>query len=265
MKLLFPTDFSSTAKNAIDNTIKIFNNKELEVNAIHTYEVASYGASSSFTNIHDLILKEAQKSMTELKDSLSQKDKVSFKSMIEYGGVIIGVKNEVRAHDYDLLVLGTNGADSLSDKWIGTNAMMMSVKADVSSLIIPQEYEYNNEEFQINIALNPDRDYTNELFYKLKYLFGSTSFRLLFVCKNDNYTMEELEAKFVKLSENFDLTVEKVVDEKPIRGINSLLEGHKNELLVLMPNKFSFLDGLFHKSISSQITKMAKTPILVLK
>ncbi len=107
-KILFPTDFSKNADNALDYAIDYVNQIKGHLTVVHIYNTP--GTTGSFVNVDAFMRKEAFQHMVEIVNKLQTKltKGVTFDRLVEGGSPIPTIAQ--KAAQYDLVIMGTQGA-----------------------------------------------------------------------------------------------------------------------------------------------------------
>lgn len=139
-KILVPTDFSDHAKNAIEHGINLANRFGSVLTLYHAYNVPS--STGSFLSVKSFIEKEAEREMLDLLQHTEQKllQQTKVNSVVIQYDTIRGIVKIAEKEQYDLIVMGTQGATGLREIFFGsvTNGVLKQAKTPL--LAIPREY-----------------------------------------------------------------------------------------------------------------------------
>ncbi|MDP6907884.1 MAG: universal stress protein [Flavobacteriales bacterium] len=141
--ILIPTDFSKNAVKAARYALKVFGNKA-NYTLLNTYEVPHSGATMLIT-IADILEKDSLQLLQEAKAGLA-KDFPELEGKIEILAKMGAPDNVIEKltdrDDYDMVVMGTQGATGLKGALVGSVASktMESVKCPV--IAVPESVEF---------------------------------------------------------------------------------------------------------------------------
>jgi nucleotide-binding universal stress UspA family protein len=120
--ILFTTDFSESSAQALQIALSFFPDQTLHV--LHAFQMPQAGATSgqerqieSFRQTHEMELGEFLGSMVLPEDARQRLVK-----LVEFGPPAQLVREYVRDHDADLVVLGTRGRGSILEALLGSTA-----------------------------------------------------------------------------------------------------------------------------------------------
>lgn len=139
-KILVPTDFSTYAQNALNYAIELAKEMNAAIHLLHTYVVHS--SADMLISIERYIREDTEKMM---QDHIKWIDKEwpehpKIVSKIIKGNsipVIAGVSN-----DYDLVVMGTQGASKFKDIFLGSTTSGVCKATETPVLAIPENSIY---------------------------------------------------------------------------------------------------------------------------
>ncbi len=173
------------------------------------------------------------------------------------------------ANQYDLLVLGTNGADDYYQLLFGSNAFHVIEKAKCPVIVVPQGYAYSPLRSMV-YAYDPD---TNPIFLidQLKKLVNplGTVVRVLHIAEDKPST--ETDRKMTIMKEAIAARTPKSMfwsfdfqyAEDVAWGLDHYMKTHGGNILALSFHHRSLLTKLFTQNVVKQITMTAEYPLFV--
>jgi len=265
-KILCPTDFSETASNAIAYAAKLCQ----RINA----ELTLFNVQSVFSLPPDEVIKGsylATEIIREKLDTISYQVMDVFKISCTYEVEASNQNLETlianRGVGYDLIVMGTNGADDYYQFFFGSRSYEVAKKSSVPVLLIPTGYLY--QEIDLT-AFAFDYEYELEVpMVQVTDWLTITKSKIIVVQIKDHYTREtELSSKQVvertKLRNNsIDLLFDTVYSDYVGQGIHDYVTNSKVDVLALCSIHHSFITTLFQKSVINKLTATADYPILI--
>lgn len=144
--ILFPTDFSDYAANAVLYAIDFAKKFGSKVTVIHVLSPPTYAVTPEFnvdlTKIQKQVEAASRGRVDELTERLS-KEGIEVESLIEIGSPFAEIVKCARAKDVDLIVLSTHGHGAVKHMLLGSTAEKIVRKAPCPVLTIRHpEHEF---------------------------------------------------------------------------------------------------------------------------
>lgn len=273
--ILLPTDFSNNAWNAICYALEFFKTEKCEFQILHTYTPTFYRmdylmGGPTFSAIPDKGVDIAQagldKTLVDIKLKFNN-PKHTFKTLSAFNTLTNEILELSETKDFDLIVMGTQGATGAKAIFLGTNTVHVIRKSKIPILVVPVGYEFK----EINSIIFPT-DY--------EQLYQDKDLKLLINLSNTH----NAKLTILHVKEEYDLVDEQKVNKKALmdyfininpdfveeRGklmpeaIRTYIEEHQSGLLVMMSRKHSFLERLTVKSNVDFIGYHTTIPFLVI-
>jgi nucleotide-binding universal stress UspA family protein len=260
-RILFPTDFSDSAHNALTFAGQYVKQNNGELVLYHAYGVLEPEYLENTIDKLDALARDVRSSY-----------EISCRTIVEptLGGVSKHINNV--AERYDLVIMGTKGADSFLQMLQGSNAYNTILKADAPFLIIPLRFTGT-----VIADLVYAYDYAKEqrlpmqqLLPFLKALDNSKSLTILRVLEN------EIGSNLESVVETLSIPLQGVkggleirFDSLPVSTlgiastINHYMANRNATALCLCTQRRKFFEHLFHKSIIKEISSLADYPLFV--
>jgi nucleotide-binding universal stress UspA family protein len=273
--ILFPTDFSKNAAHAARYAGMLAKLYDANLVLLHVHNVPmvpqsniSYGVSSAISLNEKGVLEDLKVFTKQfINDSHLPADRIT--QRVAYGFVaeiILEIANSIKA---DMIVMGTQGASDMMDKWLGTHAQEVMKTAECPVFAIPKNVsiEYPQRilyaaDFKLDEILA-----TKKLLYLAKPL--GVSCKIIHIHENFEpnighiveETIKELEEKF----KHEDVTVQQFNREDIIEGLEAYIKTYKPDILAMAFHEKSFLSNIFDTSITRHFIQEAKLPMLTFK
>jgi nucleotide-binding universal stress UspA family protein len=271
-KLLVPTDFSDTAKNAARFAVQMAaDTGNAKVILIHVSDKIAGGSDGSPLTEDDddrrVILSQA---LSQLKEELQPYGNVPMEFDIEKGTSLVDTLSRyVRHQAIDMVIMGITGATRLEQIFMGSNALEMAYESVCPVLIVPPDAQYRKIKNVVLACDFKDVDITiPEAPLKATLDLFKPSLHVVnvdhehYVELSDEYKAEraKLEAMlqgyapefyFIRQYDFFD-AISQFVADKDI------------DLLVVTPKKHSFLSGLFKTSHTKKLAYHSHIPIVAI-
>ncbi|CAN5604267.1 universal stress protein [soil metagenome] len=140
--ILFPTDFSDLAENALNTAIAMCKRHNAMLHLLHVVEnqflVAPSDVSISAVYVIPELEQSAEENMTALRDRIKMNHTITkLETYIEYGTAANAIRKKALEFNCDLIVMGTHGASGFREFFIGSNAYSLIKITTVPVLTVP--------------------------------------------------------------------------------------------------------------------------------
>jgi nucleotide-binding universal stress UspA family protein len=273
--ILFPTDFSKNASHAASYACMLAKlyNANLVLLHVHNIPMVPQNHSSievkSAISEHEKTAKEDLKLFTEKCILESNLNFDRFIQRVEYGFPAEKIVEIAAAIKADMIVMGTQGASNLLDKWIGTIAEDVIKKAQCPVFTIPKNAHIESPNTIIYAADFKENEIlaTEKLLYLAKPL-GITC-QVLHIQEDINSTLElitdEKIREFDEIFKNEKLTIKRIHHSNVIEGLKDYIETNKPDVLAMAIHEKSFWYNIFNTSITKYFIQEAELPMLTFK
>ncbi|XCF06983.1 universal stress protein [Tamlana crocina] len=263
-KILFPTDFSPAAHKAFAYAISIAKKADSRVDVIHVYPEPGKG-------------KELYMDPKELRDGRKMFQKDMKKKMAEFikpydanaiGSQVVFPSDETTNkiiefsdHKYDLIIMGTKGERNALNKIMGSITTKTMMNAHCPVLAVPTDTEIKDlKTITYSTSLKEKDDTFLKSLSEFADLFGASIEYLHVVDNSENQAIANLKAKGLSADSS---NVHLVKNTSVLNGVDDFLKEHQTDVLALFIPKRTFLDKLFHKSVTKKLTFYAGIPLFV--
>lgn len=267
-KILCPVDFTDVSANGMEYASHL-------AKALHARLTLLYVRTSIWPEAVQL-KNESSKSNEEIQSSLTL-----FKGEVqkEFGidcdyhieTTTDTLENTVAsfAKQYDLVVMGTNGADNTYQYVFGTNTFQVIEQSKCPIIVVPQGCAYQPID-KIIYAYDPD---TNPIFLidQLKELSSSldTQIRVVHIAEakpSDEvaHKMEILrDAVKARASRSFDWSFDFQYSKDVWWALDQYMVANKGSMLALSFHHRSLIEKLFNEDVIEKVTMVADYPVYV--
>lgn len=267
MRIVVPTDFSSTAK--IGSLYAVEFAKQIKADLVLLHVLPSLGptlGTVSTSHLKEDMVAWAQGELKSLTEELKTDD-VSIKYQIAYGASVQDViETFTITHAVDLIIMSSKGASGLKRILLGSNTVGVINNCSTPVIVIPER-----------VAVC----HTHTLIYAsdLKYLVREVKYIIPYANALDAiikiihvpvvHDQEQLDSEILindlMLQTGFQKFKFQVINGEDIAtAIEQYTDENTGELLVMFTHHVNFLDQLFSKSITREIAWHNKTPLLVI-
>lgn len=272
-KILVPTDFSAIAANAYRFAQRLALKEEAEITVIHAHH-PSFDYSNPYL---DLPAQEFEQVKKELLNNFMGEHTLPSKT----GGVVTLPKAELRigfaaeeitraAKEADIVIMGTTGEGNLLEKVFGSVSTYVASHANCPVLLIPGNCSCRDFS---NIVYASNHQPADEVM--LKQVVGMIDIEPASVhfvhvdvdeVEGDNYEIRKAAFKDTMQTEMPGVGINEVsigCDDVQ-KGIISYAEDNNADLIVMATSHRSFLERMFHKSVTKEAVFHTTIPLMVL-
>lgn len=277
MKLLIPTDFSTTSENAYVYALKLAEKLGATVNVLHIYEVLEVHSwieeAMDMNQLNEKITLgefEKYKEQTELLKRIAKENnlddiEVNF-TLKEGDDVVQAIVDEADAIHADMIVMGTAGQHGLAEMFFSTTAAKVMEHAKCPVYIVPHTASYRGIE---NIAVTLQyKSGELELIEKALALAGHLKAHLhclhvdVYDPEKIKLRKEEYEKAFahqpgISFHTHYELDTEK--------GILDYMKQHQMDVIVMRVHHQSLFRELFSHSLAKRIAYHTDIPLIALQ
>lgn len=264
MKILVPIDFSECSINAYQYALDLALETRADVTIFHASHQLSTVSNNMMIRVDDIVMEEAERGIEQLKlNSIHLPVRISH--TISVGLANDEIKKITSEKDYDLIVMGTTGSSGLEDKLIGTITSNLIRMVNKPILVVPEKAKYNpNNPILVSVDIDDNKEIN---FSPLKnILTKNNKLNIFYVSDKRANKIEEKDINYLEQHLNdYPHDYKFKHNDDVIKSINDELNTHEYNLVVTFNKKYSFFEGLFHKSISKNLALHSKTPLLIIK
>ncbi|WMJ72285.1 universal stress protein [Cytophagaceae bacterium ABcell3] len=270
--ILFPTDFSVNAENAMEYAVQLADRYKASLLLFHSFHMPVIRTDVPLEEMEkqvDLAEKEAKKKLQQMQQSIQKKfPDLSSMIVVRRGFTVENIINLLDEQYIDMIVMGTKGASGIKEIVLGSITGDVIAKAECPVLAIPEDAKYRpfkNMAYAVDHN-NPDCEPLSYL-VKLALSFDAEA-KLVSVLEDgdiqNDKIKEELKSKVAEQVNYASIKVEIVSDKDVLHGINKYVEENHPDLLVMATRKKSLLDKLFKGSLTKKMAFHTHLPLLAL-
>lgn len=268
--LLVPSDFSTSAENALQYAVAMAKEYKFEVYLYHVVQLSAPSVSHIvYVDDFSALVKDTEKKMQERVSSLAfEHPEVQFSSKVESGLLLDSINDMCAAINPVAIVMGITGEGNAIDKMIGSNAVLAMKNLNTPLLIIPHN-TFFTPVTKICMACDLKNVLTATPLASIKAftkLFRANLHILNVDFQNRHYTAEtpdELE-NLEYILEDIQHEMHFIEHENVQDAISDFVDQNKMDMLIMIPKKHSFFESLFHKSQTKEMVYHSHVPILAL-
>lgn len=270
-KILFPTDFSSTANNALVYALKMADNQNASLIVLHAYEMPVISATANPVMIQDVYKTIELSNFENFKDQVplirdiakeNDLDHVPMQFILEEGFLNSILKRCVESENIDLVVMGTNGNSGFDKKILGSNTTNAIGSLDIPVLSVPHDAVYDNiTSVGFSTLFNTSDQKTLNKLIPIAERFGAV-IKCVHIATAKNKVSEAVIANW---KENYaDKPIEfYIVESNDIeKAIFEFIDIENIDLLVSVTRNRGFFEKLFTSSLTKKLSYHTYVPVL---
>jgi nucleotide-binding universal stress UspA family protein len=273
--ILFPTDFSDTARHASEYAGMLARRLGANIVLLHTYMIpmaTEFQVPYDVAGFDEISRKSAEERLQEFKTSLIERtglapDRIS--RMIEFGNISDKIVEVAKNINANMIVMGTKGADTVLDRWIGTNAQAVMRTAECPVWIVPQNspieypqkvmYAADFEEDEV-AATQKVLDIIEPLEVFCKVIHVNE-----YIDLNSRQKVKETVNSLKSEFEYDDVFIRNIDRSDVIEGLESYIETFRPDVLAMAIHEKSLLNKIFEPSITKHFVQGAKLAMLTFR
>lgn len=270
-KILFPTDFSDAAHNAFVHALKWAKLVQGELVLLHSFELPIYDNQffpENYIAIYDSVeLSEFEMFKDEIPKlrAIAEKehlDKIKMSHRLKQGDLVSNIKETIKEESIDYVVMGTSGATGWESFLMGTNATSVVTDAGIPVYCVPSDASFQNiNTIGFTTRFRSKDKKALELVLKLAHK-AKAKVKCLYVKTSDSDVSKATIAEWKEeyKSEPIDFFI--IEDDDVQAIITDFIMYKEVDLLIMLPYKRGFFEGLFHTSLTKKLATDFEIPIL---
>ncbi|WPP49793.1 universal stress protein [Catalinimonas niigatensis] len=273
-RILVPTDFSTTANNALIYALAFAQEVDAEVFILHAYQLPvppSYHYPVGYYEAvnPEQFKREADKRMGELRHDFLYAPKVTYECITHLGPATDSIESMAIEKNVDLIIMGTRKAEG-AKAWFGSVTTDTVKHSKYPVLTIPQDAQFvRPKKIVLATSLVRFNHFDLEVLDTLKtiaQLFEADIDILHVHPENKEYSQEQTNFRetlcyYLGVTTCFNYTTHEDVNE----GIQQYLDKNEVDMLVMLPQHHGLLDQLIHASKTKYMIFHTQKPLLALK
>jgi nucleotide-binding universal stress UspA family protein len=272
--ILVPTDFSACADNAFEYALNICAALNGSLTVLHAQQVPILDGQVDVSmperlEAIDQEIADRLKEYTEKSDRFArEKGKaIPLTTMSEDGFVTEQILKVGVPADYDFMVMGTKGATGLAAVLMGSITSTVITKTHIPVLVIPDGAKFNDIKL---IVYASDFEEMDRLWLKDLMDFAR-AFNATTTCVHlqmggsagEELKLEDLRDRFAIEEETANISFDMIPSGDVEQGLIDYADKNKADLIAMLSHRRGFLDRLFHRSHTKQMTLHSHLPLLI--
>lgn len=276
-KILWATDFSDNAWNAIFTTVKLYADVECSFYILHAYEPGALhmlGKKNQLRlgTLYDSLAQYSQQELERIMEYFDKNNtnpKHRFKTISKSETLEEAVREIVSAEDIDLIVMGNRGATGAKEIFLGSNTIQVANTITTCPLLaVPKDIDYKIPK-EIAFITDLKKGCTAKTIAPVLLLASLTRASIRVMHINEGNILYEEQESNKKLLEHCLKEVDhsfhwiRHIDDKA-RLIDDFLRELDIDMFAMVHQKRSFIQKLFREPIIEEVSVYANIPFLIL-
>jgi nucleotide-binding universal stress UspA family protein len=270
--ILVPTDFSKASINAIDYAMEIAKLLKAKLILYHVYHIPVMVTEITSMETEEDIEKLSILNLKKIKEKLLLKHgkeiSISFKT--NNGNVEDRINLFTKNNKIDLIVMGIKGGGFLKEKIIGSITTSVLRKAICPVIAVDQKVKFKTIK-KIVFACDYANENNAKILKPLKEIANLFDVHIYVLKIAGQFEIcpspEELELKFKDMKKSlkdFEHTYHCAYNVNVVDGINEFVETKKIDMVVMIPQRYTLIDYIFHTPETKKMAFHSKVPLLAL-
>jgi nucleotide-binding universal stress UspA family protein len=284
--ILVPTDFSDNAANALDYALALARHTPGRIILFHNSDIPLTYSGTNLFSAGDLALgtdpllpaaamtnpeleKIYQEKLQQLAHQVRQQtgDSLAITSQYHWGSLTDNLNDIIRKEKVDLVVMGTKGATSFLDRLIGTTTASVLKEAHQAVLAIPTEARFKIPQ---KIAFAADLENDEQIYLSQVLAFArpfGAGITLVHVNREYQEDIASQQKRLADIRRQFPeqpLPLFTLEDKQVALGLETFIRENQADLIAVGIHERSFLEYLFHSSVTEQLAYHTSIPLLAL-
>jgi nucleotide-binding universal stress UspA family protein len=271
--ILVPTDFSSTAKNAAMYAINFAKQLKYERIILYNAYQAPLTPDPDIAMINTVDITELEKSSKTNLENFKMLLKpycdasVTLDIISEYGAVTYDINEICKSNEVDFIVMGVTGVGKVEETLIGSFAIDVARRSEVPVIIVPPDATFTKIE-EVMFACDFSKVVETTPVESIKKLLDASEAKLFVVNIDHNNKRFNSDTPFESLMLDtllYDYKPEyRFIDDPDfVEGINKAALDKQVDLIITIPKKMGWFEGLFKKSRTKMLAYHSHVPLMV--
>ncbi len=266
--IISATDFSDIGTNTINYACRMAQEQGSELIILHSYSVPLMFSDGPMpVNFINDTARDAEEHMDSLLIELYQAyPGVSIKGEVVFGDIIDAIDKYAEEHEKPWLIVVGNSTTSEGGTWPGSTVMDAFNNLRYPVMAVPPDIKYKPVR---NICFAFDNKHSGNISAMLrladiKQKLNAELHVLNVQTEGDKINDTEIDPIVRNLLSPTDPHYTVVANTDVNQAIETFVQDNNTDLLIMIPRKHSFFEGLFHKSHTKAITHVSHIPVLAL-
>ncbi len=268
-RVILTTDFSDNARTAVEYGLKLFGSENVTYTLLNTYKEPG-SSTAAMVSIADYLYKESQTLLAQLKEDLEEDfPGYTFETLAKHGSLYPIVNSLGKNGLADYVVVGTRGASQVENFFLGSNTMDVLKNVDIPIIIIPKDcYFQNINSVALALDFKPLSDL--DILSPVIQLAGDQDAEIcaFHIQESGDDEMTNQSPEVIDIFNkcgDIPHKFENIKNDNVAAGIGSYMKESEADLLAIVARKHNFLERLFQKSITKEVSLLASFPMAIVR
>ncbi|MEM9548892.1 MAG: universal stress protein [Bacteroidota bacterium] len=264
IKILCPTDMSEHSVTALHYAVNLANDLDAELHVITAYQVSK--KASSFINIEDQVKGNTTEDLEKVMEEITPmiKNDRAPHVRVYRGNPVNVILKYSEANAIDLIVMGTQGDNSLRTLLFGSVTAKVGAKADIPMLAIPEAVKERLQSNKILMALDNkvlEHEATFRVPKSLAERLGLKIDILHIADKDEDFPFDPYISTYLGDTIG-EVHIKNGKD--PVNEIKVYAENNNVGILIMIRRERSFFSKLFQVGNTAQEIAKTDIPLMIL-
>lgn len=272
--MLVPTDYSETATNATQYALELANHlgfsRVILYNAYQQPNVADpISGAVTFFDL-DTYRKISEDGMEQFSAKFSSynTDKLRIETMSEFNDLSNGIDELCERTGTTLIVMGITGGGKVDEVLIGSNTISVARNTVTPVVIVPAECKFNPIK-EVVLACDFKKIVETTPVAPIKQLLDTTKAKLFVLNVDHNNKQFTADTPFQSLMldtllQGYNPEYHFIDSPDYTEAINHFAEEKEVDLIITIPKKQGWFDGLFRRSRTNMLAFHTHVPLMVI-
>lgn len=273
-KILLPTDFTATSENALIYALEMAKLFKAKLVLLHTFEIPIVDNQAMPLNYAVIYESIELSNFEQFKQLMPRYHKIAeernlgaieMQHIVMDGDLLVSIKKVIEQENIDLVVMGTKGANTWVDAFLGTNTGAVLSSVSVPVLSVPQGAKFQKIQTIAFTTRFRKKDiealvkvlvFAKKMQAKVKCLYVKTAHSDV-----TETTIKRWESHF---EDETNLKIFIIPSEEVQETIEDFIVNQDIDMLAMLTYKRNFFLKLFTNTTTQQLSYHLNTPILAL-
>lgn len=265
MNILIPTDFSDSARNAIQYAIALFGEEDHRFILMNAYEEPS-SSTASMISLRDILHESSVEALRDEEKYIREElklDKANLTLESIYGDAVSCIKSCLIDHKISLIVMGTTGATGLKEVMMGSVAAGVIQRVPCPVLVVPGAHEFNVMD-KVLFATDPQNTKHQPLPPFFAEMLKDNDSQVTFLSVEKEHSPAAVANAYESELEEVEMDTHSIEADHVDEAIMSYAVATASSLIVTMPRKSTWFSRLLKHSVSKHLAHHLQIPMLAL-
>jgi len=266
IKILCPTDFSDTADNAIAYAAALAKKMGAELTLFNVQSIMSLPVMEIIKGKFLATEPIVEKLETQCYQVMDMFKITCLAEVQPENGLLVDIIAK-RSNDFDLLIMGTNGADGYNDFFFGSHSYQVAIESLIPVLLIPSTCRYKEIATMV-YAYDYEREQQLPMVQLGKWAkLVKSKITVLKVkshySREEEVNSKEVEERVVDSKDLPDVKFDIVYEDDAFTGVHNYFVKNEYDALSVCSSQHSFIARIFHKSLIKELSSGASYPLFI--